>query len=56
MTACKALAAATLALTISVASLAWAQNDSPYKVLKIQLVGGEGGFDYVTADPDGRNL
>jgi DNA-binding beta-propeller fold protein YncE len=33
-----------------------AQNSSPYKVLKIQLIGGEGGFDYVTADPDGRNL
>ncbi len=33
-----------------------AQDNGPYKVLKIQLVGGEGGFDYVTADPDGRNL
>ncbi|HEY1994990.1 MAG TPA: YncE family protein [Edaphobacter sp.] len=32
------------------------QDTGPYKVLKIQLVGGEGGFDYVTADPDGRNL
>ena len=31
-------------------------DNGPYKVLKIQLVGGEGGFDYVTADPDGRNL
>jgi DNA-binding beta-propeller fold protein YncE len=28
----------------------------PYKVLKIQLVGGDGGFDYVTADSEGRNL
>jgi len=35
------------------ACLARAQD---YKVLKIQLVGGDGGFDYVTADPDGRNL
>ena len=25
-------------------------------MLKIQLVGGDGGFDYVTADPDARNL
>jgi len=33
-----------------------AQDSGPYKVLKIQLVGGDGGFDYVTADPDGRNL
>ena len=28
----------------------------PYEVTKIQLVGGDGGFDYVTADSDGRNL
>ena len=33
-----------------------AQESGPYKVVKIQLVGGDGGFDYVTADPDGRNL
>jgi len=33
-----------------------AQEGGPYKVLKIQLAGGDGGFDYVTADPDGRNL
>jgi DNA-binding beta-propeller fold protein YncE len=25
-------------------------------VQKIELTGGDGGFDYVTADPDGRNL
>ena len=36
--------------------LASAQDNGPYKVLKIQLTGGDGGFDYVTADPDGRNL
>jgi hypothetical protein len=40
----------------SVRGLAHAQDSGPYKVLKIQLVGGDGGFDYVTADPDGRNL
>src|SRR5579863_7586032 len=56
MTACKALAAATLAVTISLATVARAQNDGPYKIVKIQLVGGDGGFDYVTADPDGRTL
>src|SRR5271165_2273338 len=38
------------------AGIAGAQESGPYKVLKIQLVGGDGGFDYVTADPDGRNL
>lgn len=38
------------------AGLASAQSSGPYQVQKIQLVGGDGGFDYVTADPDGRNL
>ena len=31
-------------------------TDSPYKVLKTAKVGGEGGFDYVTADAEGRRL
>ena len=43
-------------LHASTAVLAHAQDSGPYKVLKIQLVGGDGGFDYVTADSDGRNL
>ena len=30
--------------------------DGPYKVLKTVKVGGEGGFDYVYADSDGRRL
>jgi DNA-binding beta-propeller fold protein YncE len=30
--------------------------DGPYKVLKTVKVGGEGGFDYVYADSDGRKL
>ncbi len=51
----KLFAVASLAVTLSFAGLAHAQA-GPYKVLKIQLVGGDGGFDYVTADPDGRNL
>ena len=37
-------------------SAALAQESGPYKVTKIQLTGGEGGWDYVTADPDGRHL
>jgi len=53
---CKLLTIATLALLLSFAHVAPAQDNGPYKVLKIQLVGGDGGFDYVTADPDGRNL
>jgi DNA-binding beta-propeller fold protein YncE len=32
----------------------WAQG--PYKVLQTEKVGGEGGFDYVYADSDGRKL
>ncbi len=52
----KPLALAAIATLISFTALARAQESGPYKVLKIQLVGGEGGFDYVTADPDGRNL
>jgi DNA-binding beta-propeller fold protein YncE len=49
----KLLAIATLAVLLPFACLAHAQD---YKVVKIQLVGGDGGFDYVTADSDGRNL
>ena len=37
------------------ASIGLAQ-DGPYKVQKVAKVGGEGGFDYVTADADGRRL
>jgi DNA-binding beta-propeller fold protein YncE len=53
---CKPLALAALAVLLPFATLARAQDSGPYKVLRIQLVGGDGGFDYVTADPDGRNL
>jgi hypothetical protein len=52
----KPLMVASLAVLVSMGSLGRAQDSGPYKVLKIQLVGGEGGFDYVTADPDARNL
>jgi DNA-binding beta-propeller fold protein YncE len=38
------------------ARITGAQESGPYKVVKIQLAGGDGGMDYVTADPDGRNL
>jgi len=42
-----------------VASLAWAQSGAsagPYKVLKTAKVGGVGGFDYISADVEGRRL
>ena len=37
-------------------SLALAQETGPYKVLKSARVGGEGGWDYIYADSDGRRL
>lgn len=45
-----------IAALFIVSALACAQANGPYKVQKIQLAGGDGGFDYVTADSDGRNL
>lgn len=33
-----------------------AQTDGPYKVLKTAKVGGEGGTDYIYADPVGRRI
>src|SRR5258707_9106972 len=53
---CKASVVATLTVMLSFAGLAHAQDGGPYKVLKIQLGGGDGGFDYVTTDTEGRNL
>ena len=53
---CKPSLVAILTVLLSLSGFANAQESGPYKVLKIQLVGGDGGFDYVTADPDGRNL
>jgi hypothetical protein len=52
----KSLTIAALAGLFALACFARAQDAGAYKVTKIQLVGGDGGFDYVTADPDGRNL
>src|SRR4051812_29688057 len=31
-------------------------GSGPYKVLKTAKVGGEGGFDYISADAEGRRL
>jgi DNA-binding beta-propeller fold protein YncE len=51
-----------LALAAGVAMVSligWAQQpstDGPYKVLKTVKIGGDGGFDYVTADSEGRRL
>src|SRR5450631_2146667 len=53
---CRAIVVGVIALMLPFAGVARAQDSGPYQVLKIQLVGGDGGFDYVTADPDGRDL
>jgi hypothetical protein len=38
------------------APIVLAQSTGPYKVLKTAKVGGEGGADYIYADPVGRRL
>src|SRR3984957_2205665 len=43
------------AVMTACAPLATAQ-DGPYKVLKTARVGGEGGWDYIYADTNGRRL
>jgi DNA-binding beta-propeller fold protein YncE len=43
---------AALLLAVSPPALA----DGPYKILRTVTVGGEGGFDYIVADSDGRRL
>src|SRR3981081_3917259 len=46
-----------LTLVVSMfAPLGLAQQAGPYKVLKTARVGGEGGWDYIYADADGRRL
>jgi hypothetical protein len=48
-----ALAAAAAIVLLPLAALAQA---GPYKIINTVKIGGDGGFDYVTADPDGRTL
>ena len=48
-----------LRLAVGIAGFALvsaAQESGPYKVLKRAKVGGEGGWDYIYADPHGRRL
>jgi hypothetical protein len=49
------LAAATLILS-TVAIARQTSSNGPYKVLKTNKVGGVGGFDYLSADSEGRRL
>jgi DNA-binding beta-propeller fold protein YncE len=46
----------SIALFTSVAVAQEPSTDSPYKVLQRARVGGEGGWDYIFADPVGRRL
>jgi DNA-binding beta-propeller fold protein YncE len=48
--------ALALALFMPALLAAQAATDGPYKVLKSARVGGEGGYDYIFADVDGRRL
>ena len=41
---------------VASAAMVVAQQAGPYKVLKTARVGGEGGWDYIYADVDGRRL
>jgi len=46
-----------LTLAVLVLSLtSWAQAAPGYKVVKTWKLGGDGGWDYLTVDPDGRRL
>src|SRR5580704_9660843 len=48
--------AAAIAMLASVGSAQHDPTAGPYKVLKTAKVGGEGGFDYISADVEGRRL
>ena len=50
------LVAATVIATFATMGLAQPSSSGPYKVLKSAKVGGEGGWDYIYADPAGRRL
>ncbi len=47
---------AVAVFTAALLPLAAAPASAQYKILRTQKVGGEGGFDYVTADPANRTL
>jgi DNA-binding beta-propeller fold protein YncE len=46
----------TAIAAIAMLPLAASAQAGPYKVINTVKIGGDGGFDYVTADSDGRNL
>ncbi len=50
------ICAAAIMLPVANGFAQQSPTEGPYKVLKTAKVGGEGGFDYVYADADGRRL
>ena len=50
------LLAAGIAMSASIGLAQHAASAGPYKLLKTAKVGGEGGFDYIFADVEGRRL
>ena len=56
MRTASSLLAATLFTITAVASAQPSPPEGPYKLLKTVKAGGDGGFDYVYADSDGRRL
>src|ERR1700674_1566862 len=48
--------AAGIAMLASMGLVQHAPTADPYKILKTTKVGGEGGFDYIFADVEGRRL
>src|ERR1700719_127950 len=50
------LLAAGIAMSASIGLAQHAASAGPYKLLKTAKVGGEGGFDYISADIEGRRL
>src|ERR1700674_5131604 len=50
------LIAAGIAMSSPIGVAQHAPTAGPYKVLKTTKVGGEGGFDYISADVEGRRL
>ena len=54
---CLAVVLATgIAMLASMGLAQQAPSAGPYKILKTAKVGGEGGFDYISADVEGRRL
>ena len=52
----KHISALLLLAAVAAPSIASAQSAAPYKLLKVVKVGGDGGYDYISADVQDRRL